>query len=138
MHRFLPFLGALGMVLSGCQAGLQPSAGMDNYMITAERSAFYKFGPAQAAGPDATLTKNQHVTLIRREFGYSRIRTEDGQLGYVATEDITRAPDPTPTPTPPRGSGKKGRGGRLTQDQPNDIALPQNQPSDNPAPGFRY
>ncbi|MDP9292795.1 MAG: hypothetical protein M3O82_10600 [Verrucomicrobiota bacterium] len=105
-------------------------------MISADKSPFYKFGPAQAAGPDSMLAKNDHVWMVRREFGFSRVETEDGQFGYVATEDLKIAPPPEPTPTPPPRQLAKRTRSRLPSDvsQPNDMPLPQ----DSPAPGFRY
>ena len=33
------------------------------------------------------------VTMIRRSFGYSKVRLEDGQQGFVANDNLTRAPD---------------------------------------------
>jgi hypothetical protein len=34
--------------------------------------------------------------MLRREFGYSRVQTDEGQSGYVATEDLEPAPPPKP------------------------------------------
>jgi hypothetical protein len=38
--------------------------------------------------------------LQRKEFGYSRVQLEDGQVGYMANEDLQPAP-----PEPPRKRG---------------------------------
>ena len=54
----------------------------------------FRYGPAQSFGADFNLTEGQHVVMLKREFGYSRVMTDEGQSGYVATEDITPAPPP--------------------------------------------
>jgi hypothetical protein len=63
------------------------------FAITAEKTAFYRYGPLQGNGPDRELTKDTLVTLIRRSFGYSKVRLTDGQEGFVANEDIQVAPE---------------------------------------------
>lgn len=60
----------------------------------------FRYGPAQSFGPDFSLQQGQHVVMLSKEFGYSRIMTDDGQSGYVATEDLVVAPPPAPKPTP--------------------------------------
>ena len=72
----------------------------DRFWVTASRTPFYHYGPAQATGADYVLIKGQNVTLVKRSFGFSQITTADGQSGYVATDDIVPAPAPTPTPKP--------------------------------------
>ncbi len=59
----------------------------------------YRYGPAQGFGADFNLTKGQRVVMMRREYGYSRVMTDEGQSGYVATEDLVPAP-PAPKSTP--------------------------------------
>jgi hypothetical protein len=110
------------------------------YLVSAQQTPFYKFGPAQGNGPDAQLKKGQLLTMVEKHYGYSRVQTEDSQTGFVATDDLEPAPsEPAPTSAP---AGKKiGRGsGRAPGfEQPNDIPLPAEQlPSDIPAPSFRY
>ena len=90
---------AMAAVIS-CAAPKEQLPKTDRYMITAMRTPFYRYGPAQATGADFVLMKGQNVTLLKRSFGYSQIMTADGQSGYVATEDIGPAPAPTPTPKP--------------------------------------
>jgi SH3-like domain-containing protein len=116
------------------------------YVVVAESTAFYKYGPAQASGPDMQLFKGQPVTMLERHYGYSRVETVDGQAGYVPTDDLNPAPNaPQTAAVQPKKSGGSGSGGSRgssrTPDfaQPNDSALPSSQPpSDAPAPSFRY
>src|SRR5689334_24551548 len=62
------------------------------YAIKPEASAFYRFGPQQGNGPDRELTRDTVVTVIRRSFGYSKVRLEDGESGFVANDDLVPAP----------------------------------------------
>jgi hypothetical protein len=61
------------------------------FVVTAEKTAFYRYGPQQGQGPDQDLQKDTLVTLIRHAFGYSKVRLADGQQGFVANDDLTRA-----------------------------------------------
>lgn len=63
------------------------------FAVTAEKTAFYRYGPLQGNGPDRDLAKDTLVTLIRRSFGYSKVRLTDGEQGFVANEDIQVAPE---------------------------------------------
>lgn len=73
-------------LLPGC-ASMDPAAQTGHYEVRVETPMF-RYGPAQSFGPDFTLKQGQHVVLMRKDFGYSRIMTDEGQTGYVATEDI--------------------------------------------------
>lgn len=97
----------------GCAAGLVTGCAVDpappgsRFVVTAPVAEFYKNGPAQAAsfqmealrnlpgqdtGPDFQLLKGAAVTMLKREFGFSRVTTEDGVVGYVANEQLKVAP----------------------------------------------
>jgi len=91
---------ALTALLMACATPKGPLPTTDHYWVTASRTPFYHYGPAQATGADFMLMKGQNVTLVKRSYGYSQITTADGQSGYVATDDIGPAPAPTPTPKP--------------------------------------
>ncbi len=41
------------------------------YMVIADFTPFYRLGPMQARGPDATLRAETRVKLLRKEMGYS-------------------------------------------------------------------
>jgi hypothetical protein len=62
------------------------------YAIKPDTSSFYRFGPQQGNGPDRELTRDTVVTVIRRSFGYSKVRLEDGESGFVANDDLVPAP----------------------------------------------
>lgn len=62
----------------------------DRYKVTADTTGFFKYSPLQAAGSDFELKKNQRLTMIKRGRGFSQVKTEDNQTGYVGTEDIAQ------------------------------------------------
>src|SRR5207302_10998678 len=71
------------LLLAACGTSAKnPHAG-ERYAVNTSRTQFYKYGPAQATGPDFALYKGQQVTMLRRAFGYSQVTTDDGQAGYV-------------------------------------------------------
>ena len=77
------------------------------YAVTADSTAFYRYGPQQGSGADQKLQRNALVKLIRPSFGYSKVQVvSGGQEGYVASEDIRIAPpyllasEGSPTPSP--------------------------------------
>ena len=85
----LPFLG-------GCAAG--GSSG--RYVVTAVKSPFYKYGPAQAFGADFTLPRGQKITVVENSFGFAKVTTDDGIAGYMPTEDLAPVPaEPAPRVT---------------------------------------
>src|ERR1700759_2753315 len=63
------------------------------YAVKADKTRFYEFGPMQGRGPDRELPKGTLVTLIRSSFGYSKVKLDDGKTGFVANEDLMKAPD---------------------------------------------
>lgn len=89
-------LGAL--VFTGC-ASSSGAGDVGFYLVNVTQTPMYRYGPAQSFGADFNLTKGQRVVMMRREYGYSRVMTDEGQSGYVATEDLVPAP-PGPKPTP--------------------------------------
>src|SRR6478672_4944254 len=80
----------------GCATQSVPG---NRYEVTGSANQFYKYGPAQAFGPDLNLPKGLKVTMIKREFGFSQIRLEDGQTGYIATDDLKPLPPEPKAPT---------------------------------------
>ena len=85
-------------------------------MVATHSAQFYKSGPAQdfdypdprfsefmaeqASGPDFELPKGATVTMIKRELGYSYVRTSGGIAAYVANDQLRPAPAPPRTPGP--------------------------------------
>jgi hypothetical protein len=106
--------------LSGCASWFAHKSGAAAhgamFAVTAEKTPFYRYGPQQGQGPDRQLTRDTVVTLIRHSFAYSKVRLPDGQQGFVANDDLARAPqsliaqtstsgsglDPEPLPPPPK------------------------------------
>ncbi len=88
MRWFLKIVtvAVLGSGLAGCTA-VDPSSLVGHYEIRTDTPMF-RYGPAQSFGPDFTLKQGTHVVMMRRDFGYSRVMTDEGQTGYVATEDL--------------------------------------------------
>ena len=133
------------LIHSACTTSKPPpqsaDAGPVRYIITADTTPFFKYGPAQANGPDYRLKKDQEVTMVERHYGYSRVLDPDGHAGYIPTDDIAPAANqpPAPGPTPKKSGGGSRAGVPPDFDQPNDSALPSKQPpSDAPVPSFRY
>ena len=126
-------------------AGTSGPAGQ--YVVVGGNAQFYKYGPAQSFGPDFVLAKGRKVTMVERAFGYSRVTTDEGVTGYVATDDVAPAPpEPAPavTPAPERVSPVRKRSNvRGTPSEPlfdvNDVPMPlPGDPVRKPGPGFRY
>ena len=94
-------LGALTIVLAVCGCGHRSGAQGNRaaakhdaiFAVKADKTAFYEFGPMQGRGPDRQLSRDTLVTVVRRSFGYSKVKLEDGQVGFVANDDIDRAPE---------------------------------------------
>jgi uncharacterized protein YgiM (DUF1202 family) len=79
------------LIFAGCETsgGRAAAPKSGSYLVSAQRTLFYRYGPAQASGPDQVLAKGQKLTVVKREFGYSRVQLDDGQPGYISTEDLT-------------------------------------------------
>jgi hypothetical protein len=63
-------------------------------VVVADKTPFYRYGPAQTFGPDLQLLRGNTALLLRHGFGFSQILTEAGVAGYVPTEDLGGEPDP--------------------------------------------
>src|SRR4051812_9250112 len=108
--RLLPVCAAAcaGIWLTSCATDPAPSG--TRFIVSAPSAALYKNGPAQDpsfaspqlasmrtladpnSGPDTRLPKGAYVTLLRREIGYSRVVTDQGITGYVANDELQKAP----------------------------------------------
>ncbi len=125
---------------SGCAT---TGTGAGRYVVTAPKSQFYKYGPAQAFGADFALNRGQKVTLVQNSFGFSKVTTDDGITGYMPTEDLAPVPaEPVAQmrSTPRVASRRIGDGGPAPKRKPstiepglplfdaNDIPLPTKQP----------
>jgi hypothetical protein len=130
---------ALPIAIAGCAGSNsdQPSAmnGEKFYAVITDSAAFYRYGPQQGNGPDKQLQKDTLMTLIRRSFGYCKVKLATGEQGYVATEDIDVAPPAlvaavTTPPTPPTGS----RHFRFDPNDPRFAPPPEGNPEFEPTP----
>jgi hypothetical protein len=107
MIRCLPPLiliaGFGALLIGGCADGKKAPGGA--YVVSAATSPFYKYGPSQGSGPDQMLSQGQHVTLVSRQYGYSRVTTDAGLSGYVRDGDIS----PVPTAPSPKVAAVSSR-----------------------------
>ncbi|MGH8094262.1 MAG: hypothetical protein ACREIF_12455 [Chthoniobacterales bacterium] len=131
---------------SGCaSAGKSgPLAGTTGgwYSVVAEKTPFYHYGPQQGNGPDAQLPKDSIMKIIRPSFGYVKVQLQDGESGYVASEDIrpaaaTLVAEKLAPPTPQALASQSGEFG-LDSNDPRLIAPPEPLPESSPTPAFRY
>lgn len=112
---FLILWGSLPvLLLAGCVATENFAPGTSPEYMASRPTPLYRYGPMQPGRPE-TLGTGVSFRLLSRGPGYSRIEFENGTSGYVATEDIRRAPPtggavsvinlfpprPTPVPEPP-------------------------------------
>ena len=120
MARLRLMLAFVGVVLgAGCESS-KHGKGEGYYAVTAKQAQVYRFGPAQPTGADALLKEGHKLLMLRKEFGYSRVMTEDGMTGYVSNDFIapTTPPERSRTaagnlamnlpPLPSRGGGIPG------------------------------
>jgi len=137
--------------VAGCATEPAPSG--TRYIVSTPSAALYKNGPAQDpsfaspqlasfrtladpdSGPDTRLPKGAYVTLLRREIGYSHVVTDQGLVGYVANDELQKAPTavtrasavpPPPGKQYPLPRANKPRQLRPPEDQLDlsDIPLP--------------
>src|SRR5437870_2106616 len=105
---------AVAVLVIGCAAGNGRTAanGAKIYAVTAEKTAFFHYGPQQGNGPDMQLPKDTLMTLIRPSFGYCKVHLTSGGEGYVAKDDIQVASPAlvAAVTVPPPSSAVHGRG----------------------------
>lgn len=91
-------LGLAGCATQSFEPGEEPEL-----EVVADFAKFYRTGPGQERGPDATLRTGERFKMLRREMGYSFVLLEDGRTGYVANEEMAPAsPEPPAEPQPKR------------------------------------
>jgi hypothetical protein len=141
----LPALVAL--LAAGCASAFKPAlSGTFGgwYSVSANQTPFYRYGPQQGNGPDMQLPRDSIMKVIRPSFGYVKVQLQDGESGYVASEDIRPAAAAlvadklAPAPTPESSYARQGVEFRLDSDDPRLIAPPEPLPAASPAPAFRY
>ena len=112
------------------------------YAVSADATPFYHYGPQQGNGPDMQLPKDSIMKVIRPSFGYVKVQLQDGQNGYVASEDIRPAgaalvAEKLAPPPPPIIAGQEEQF-RLDSNDPRLIAPPEPLPEASPTPQFWY
>jgi hypothetical protein len=137
---------AVVLALPACTAANRAVPG-GAYVVIAPRTPFYRFGPMQNSGPDAMLELGQRVTLVSREYGYSRFRTAEGVTGYAATNDFqlapaaTSKPDRFVNPTPVARIASRRRAPAASPERKldlGDVPVPDMPTGGQPSqPGFR-
>ena len=103
---------------------------------------FYRYGPQQGNGPDLQLPRDSIMKVIQPSFGYMKVRLQDGENGYVASEDIqpttsTLVAEKLPPPAPPVFAGQWEEF-RLDSNDPRLMAPPEPLPEASPTPMFYY
>lgn len=89
---FLKFFALLpALLLTGCVATENFAPGTAPEYMTARATSFFRYGPMQPGRPE-TLEPQVSFQVLSKGPGYSRVLLENGTTGYVATEDIKRAP----------------------------------------------
>ena len=102
------------LAAAGCETMQPPTPSpnfVDDTVIVTDFAQFFRLGPQQAGGADLSLRTGERVMLQRKEFGYSRVQLEDGQVGYMANEDLQPAP-----PEPRRKFGLREKPGSRGDD----------------------
>jgi len=106
-------LGLAVMLLASCASEAFAPDAAPEYVTIRDFTPFYRLGPQQPRGPDASLRLNTRVKLLRREMGFSYVLLVDERTGYVANENLAVAPPRPPEPkreAVETASRKRGRG----------------------------
>jgi hypothetical protein len=148
--RLLLALAILPTLFDGCAAALKTTGTVGGwYSVVAVQTPFYHYGPQQGNGPDMQLPRDSIMKVIRPSFGYVKVQLQNGQDGYVASEDIKPASaalvaeqlaPPPPPPIEPFPTTVAGRGGEqfdLNSSDPRLIAPPEPLPEASASPERR-
>ncbi len=85
-------LVATGMLFGACATQTFRPEEAPEYVVTRDPTPFYLSKPRQEGTPDAALSADTRVKLLRKQAGYSLVLLEDSRTGYVANAYITQAP----------------------------------------------
>jgi hypothetical protein len=92
---------ALAGLLAACatKSSIPPGTACE----VSTKALFYKYGPAQTFGADESLPEGTRVTMVSRDFGFSRVTLANGVTGYVSTDELRPLPpEPKPKEKPAR------------------------------------
>ena len=153
-------LVAAGMILGACVTQTFRPEQAPEYVVTRDPTPFYLSKPRQEGTPDAALSTNTRVKLLRKQGGYSLVLLEDSRKGYVANAYLTQAPTeteqrpfgsspetepppppkrraapkPTPTPSQPAETPAAEVSPPATPASPAPPSPPQEAPTPSPTP----
>ncbi len=104
-------------------------------VITKDFTPFYRIGPQQINGPDASLRIDSYLKLLKKEFGFSYVQLEDGRTGFIPADAYKAAP-PRPTFAELEKKTKSKTSKPYSGSPIDDMPLPDLQalPDDIPAP----
>ena len=146
--KLLLALAILPTLFDGCASALKTTGTVGGwYSVVAVQTPFYHYGPQQGNGPDMQLPRDSIMKVIRPSFGYVKVQLQDGQDGYVASEDIKPAsaalvteklaPPPPIEPFPTTVAGGSGEQFDLNSNDPRLIAPPEPLPEASASPEHR-
>ena len=125
------------LLLAACSSIEYNSTNSPKMVVSVDHTPFYHNGPLQGNGPDLSLAKGDEVEVLRKEIGYSFVRINDGQNGYVANDDLkpvasSQSPQPSIDPQVTPSSTPKPFASPT-------AAITSKATTNTPAtPGFRY
>jgi hypothetical protein len=108
------------------------------------RHRFIVLAPQQGYGADQQLPKDSLMRVINPSFGYRKVQLQNGQAGYVASEDIKSASVElvasvlTPANAVDRESATTSDHFRLNSGDPRLIAPPEPLSKTSATPEFGY
>ena len=85
-------LVAIGLVFGACATQTFRPEEAPEYLVTRDPTPFYLNKPRQEGTPDAALSAQTRVKLLRKQANYSLVLLEDSRTGYVANVYLTQAP----------------------------------------------
>jgi hypothetical protein len=154
-------LVATGVVFGACATQTFRPEVAPEYVVTRDPTPFYLSKPRQEGTPDAALSAQTRVKLLRKQASYSLVLLEDSRKGYVANAYLTQAPlgsqqrpfgssseaepsprpkrraapSPTPAPSQPETpASDAGAPAASTPASPDSQAPPEEVPSPTPTP----
>lgn len=87
----------LALGFSGCKT-MDRGADIGHYEVSVKSTPFYSYWSGRSSAPDFMLPKGTHLVALKREFGFTRVVTDAGHMGYVTPTALT----PTRPPQTPR------------------------------------
>ena len=139
----LPFFAAIVFLAFGCASSGKTGAFSGTtggwYSVVTPQTPFYRYGPQQGNGPDSQLPRDSIMKVIRPSFGYMKVQLQDGENGYVASEDIQPAASTlVAEKLAPPALASQGEEFHLGSNDPRLMAPTEPLPEASPTPTFHY